>query len=551
MAITELENAELAGTEFTPFNDTDQPRIEQAVLAADVVSGGMDTTLVDPYREGVNIRTARHRFNSTQPKLWAGNLNHYVTVRTIGQARSFTEFDNSAVFVDQPISVSNPTHPADFNPIQYIQDPEYPFPIIFNNGPQQEEEAIIEPFTIKFRRPSIEGQVTARSVKANLEDGNTFDSDQRAANRIEQFISFTPPNEPRFFLDEGEAYVGEVILDGILTERYDPVALYKLTSLNFQDTVGINPILVDAEATTASLGPGPFPNSITNPPAVFFDGASFSGAFLTSSVTLGAELPTKINGDLTAQCFFKFDGTGGAYLFAQSSDLFPGTPPDGNAFYALSFSTNFGGSVDYRHQYATGSNVDFSYPIGSAFLSGSWNHVAIVRTVTNNTASVTAYLNGVNLGTSSSVAPEGGKNTKFVVGKGDFTGGSARWRGGISSVKIDNQALGDVEIFLEAQRLLSPIRGFDNAVVLEGFTPLIQREVDPYNETKDERIVERIQTTDTDFISALKALKFDLDNDIREDFDRKSATAGNDVYGPEAGWTGTDSITYVGRTRGA
>lgn len=311
--MSDLENSGLFGTEFTPFNDTNLPRIEQAIISINVTTGGIDTSIVDPYREGVNIRTSKQRFISTQPKMWAGNLNHYTNTTVIGQARSFVEYENSLLFIDQPISASNASHPADFNPIQYIQDTNYPFPIKLNGGPQKEEEAYIEPLDIKFRKPSILGTITPNSIKANLEDGNYFDDDKNGANHIEQFISFTLPTQIRFFLDEGQIYYGPV-------------------------------------------------------------------------------------------------------------------------------------------------------------LSGSTSEI--------------------------------------------------------------NEAL-------------------VNSITVEGFVPIIQREIIPFNETKDEEIVDRISTTNTDLISVLKSLKFDLDNDIRENFNQKSSTAGYDVYGLNTGYTGTDSIAYVGTYRGS
>lgn len=298
------ENQNFAGTEFFPFNDSDpfagiflQTYNSNGAITSVSTSRGYDTSLIDRFRQGVEIRTSRHVYESVQGKIWAGNLNHFVLVRTIGQARSFTEFENTPIFDDNT---------RKFDPVLYIEaqlyDVQYPYPIIFNNGPQQEEEASIEPLTIQFRKANNEGRYPARSVKASLEDGNNFDSEELASSRVQQFIDFTPPNEARFFLDEGQQYIGT---------------------------------------------------------------------------------------DVTS------------------------------------------------------------------------------------------------------------------------------------------------------------------SIIIEGFTPFIQREIIPYDETRDERIVNRIQTADPAFISVLKALNFDLDGDIREEFDKKSATAGNDVYGPDAALAGTDSIAFVGRIRGA
>lgn len=555
MTIADLENADLAGMEFTPFNDTNQSRIEQAVLAVGVVSGGMDTTLIDQHRDGVNIRTARHRFNSTQPKLWAGNLNHYATVRTIGQARSFTEFGNSAAFIDQPISVSNPTHPADFNPIQYLQDPNYPLPIIFNNGPQQEEEASIEPFTIKFRRASIEGQVTARSIKANLEDGNTFDSDQQGANRIQQFISFIPPNEPRFFLDEGEEHVGaypfvEYLLDG------DSQFFYSLenSETGFIDQADDNLPLNDLNSSVSfNFGP-PNDNPLNPRRAAEFDG--LGGQLLTTSGS-GTTFPSSSNlinaAGITADCYVYVapTATGNNYIFSQGS---PNPAPESkyNTLYALGVNPT---TSELIYSFDNGNNVtnEFTFPFTPSLLNiGGWNHIQFANAVIGSEYFFIVGMNGLPVSADVVVGPPAtgsldGAETHFYVGSRNGEANTF-FKGRIVSIRIRRGT--DFELKEGFAKLNSVRTIYSGSIFVEGFTPLTQREIEPYNETKDERIVERIQTADTDFINALKALKFDLDNDIREDFDRKSATAGNDVYGPNASWTGTDSITYVGRIKG-
>jgi hypothetical protein len=49
----------------------------------------------------------------------------------------------------------------------------------------------------------------------------------------------------------------------------------------------------------------------------------------------------------------------------------------------------------------------------------------------------------------------------------------------------------------------------------------------------------------------LKKLKIELDEDIRETYTVKSATAGYSVYGPSQAIYGTDSITFNGWLRGS
>jgi len=224
MASTINENEDFAGGQFVPFQDTDAPRVQKAIQNHANTTQGYNTAIYDQYRQGVSIRTSRHLFSTTQPKLWAGNLKHAVRVETIGQARDFTEFEDDPKFEELP----------KFSPVWYIQDENYPFPIVFNNGPQQEEEAIIEPFTIPFRKANPFGNFVPRTPKASLEDGNNFENYDGGTTRVEQFIEYNQPRTPRFFLDEGVEYFGENVATAIVIDGY--VAFIQRDADPFDDT---------------------------------------------------------------------------------------------------------------------------------------------------------------------------------------------------------------------------------------------------------------------------------------------------------------------------
>lgn len=547
------ENQNFAGTEFFPFNDADpfagislQTFNSNGAVTSVSASRGYDTSLIDRFRQGVELRTPRHVYESVQGKIWAGNLNHFVLVRTIGQARSFTEFENTPVFDDTT---------RKFDPVLYIEsqlyDVGYPYPIIFNDGPQQEEEASVEPLTIQFRKASTEGRHVARGIKASLEEGNNFDSEDLASSRVQQFIDFSPPNEPRFFLDEGQGYFGGVVKVNFLDQTFNPIALYPLTDLTWRDQTGNNPALQSAGVSSPVLTVGPFTNAYYHNTASLFTTANV----LTSSGTPSNAILTRISTSMTMECYFKYDGETTPVqrvMFSQGgtgSNISSGLSGN-NVLYSVLFSTT-DNTITYFHQRNAGSAVSVAKSFAGVFRSGSWNHVAVTREVSANlaTANVTIYLNGVNLGSSVVSPSTNGENTKFIIGNHSLSNSAPRWRGSLASVKIINRVLTLAEIQQEANRLLIPTYN-DGAIVIDGFTPLIQREIIPYDETRDERIVNRIQTSDPEFISVLKALDFDLEGDIREDFDKKSATAGNDVYGPDAALAGTDSIAFVGRIRG-
>ena len=193
-------------SEFTPFNDAPQV----VYIPTDSNTGGLNTIEIDPFRQGVEIKTENRRFLGIQPKLWSGNDGHVTSLNAIGQARTFSEYTNSSLWTELPI----------FDPVAFIiLGHSYPLPIIFNEGPQQQEETSIEPIVIPFKKNTNEGPFFAHRVAGELEDGNNFDTIFKNSNRITQFIDYLGPLQPRPFLDEGQGVWGE-LATGITTEGY-------------------------------------------------------------------------------------------------------------------------------------------------------------------------------------------------------------------------------------------------------------------------------------------------------------------------------------------
>lgn len=207
--------------DYTPFDDSQ----EKPYVPTDTDTGGSDTLEIDAFRQGVELKTNKQRFAGMQPKMWAGNLNHYVKVKTYGQARSFTEYYNSSVFEELP----------KFNPVSYIElASAYPLPILFNYGPSQEEEAYVEPITIPYRKWTPEGPFFAHRVAGAIEDGNDIDSVYKNANRTTQFVDYADPAESRWFLDEGTNYWGPVTngirIDGYMSDTDRVISPFNDTS---------------------------------------------------------------------------------------------------------------------------------------------------------------------------------------------------------------------------------------------------------------------------------------------------------------------------------
>jgi hypothetical protein len=89
------------------------------------------------------------------------------------------------------------------------------------------------------------------------------------------------------------------------------------------------------------------------------------------------------------------------------------------------------------------------------------------------------------------------------------------------------------------------------SVRIEGYVDTTVSLIEPYSDIEDEEIIRQLSTNDADFLEALRALDFDLSEDIRGTFRKKSATAGiSYVYGPRAGQYGTDSVAFANLVRG-
>lgn len=227
MSLNETQG--LSGTEFFPYDDTtltfpSELRIgstpEDVIAIYNQSGSGMDTSAFDKLRQGVEMRRPVHVYGSTQPKLWAGNLSHRPQeFIPYGEARTWTEFENTTQYYDNTVP---------FDPISYIKSQEngnntYPFPIYFNDGPQQGQEAAIEPLTIPFRLDTtvVEGAFPIRRPKGNLEDGNSTPDIPQSNNRVLQFVEYNTPLTSDPFLDAGQQYIGDgPIEDGIIIEGY-------------------------------------------------------------------------------------------------------------------------------------------------------------------------------------------------------------------------------------------------------------------------------------------------------------------------------------------
>lgn len=209
------ENTPHEGSEYFPFDDSRHSSIQKAVRDTSLATeNGIGTQEIDEFRQGIEITTQKYRSLGTGNKFWAGNILGYTKVTTYGQALSFTEYENDKKFYELPR----------FDPVYYIEAGlAYPRPIVFNEGPQQNEEASVEPLTIPFRKGlnTNEGPEHAHAFRGSVEDGNNvFDRLNGFTNRIEQRIEYKVQDEPWPFLDEGQEYIGNHVTSSIIVDGY-------------------------------------------------------------------------------------------------------------------------------------------------------------------------------------------------------------------------------------------------------------------------------------------------------------------------------------------
>ncbi len=207
------ENTPHDGTEYVAYDDSRQDFFTRASEATALASGStpIDTTEIDIFRQGVEITTQAYRFEGPGAKIWSGNIKGFTQVRTLGQAVSWTEDQNSKAFTDQQV----------FNPLEYVDNEDYPSPIVFNDGPQGLKEASINVFGVPFSDSVVEDSTNqAYGVRGNAEDGNQDANKLNGANsRIRQFLVFGEDDLVPF-LDDGQLYYGDTISTSIIVEGF-------------------------------------------------------------------------------------------------------------------------------------------------------------------------------------------------------------------------------------------------------------------------------------------------------------------------------------------
>jgi hypothetical protein len=228
---------------FKPFNDTGfhYGKTNRNLTTTD----GINTTAIDNYREGVNLRTTTELFRSNQPKIFFldgsqdldtapnGDLGHQDTFLTYGQALDFIQFTGEKAFVDSRLGVETRRKQGFPVMVDYlilnnllvegVIGSEMIYPIILNGGPQYSEEAVIEIFPIPNRLATIESaKEMSRGIFAEYMGGNMDDERRFGHSIIEQSL---PRNivveQNRFYLESDASYILITGSYGVVTNKID------------------------------------------------------------------------------------------------------------------------------------------------------------------------------------------------------------------------------------------------------------------------------------------------------------------------------------------
>lgn len=147
---------------FSPWNESERAPLLDVVMTASI----QDTGLVDPYRQGVELRTTKDLFLGSQPKFWGGTSTRYGVLdhqavdgpESYGTPGSWTHYSGSVKWSDQDR----------WEPVAYIRNTRSFVPPVETEGlsPSVLLESVMEPLEISGR--------TGKQEEASLEVHRTL-----------------------------------------------------------------------------------------------------------------------------------------------------------------------------------------------------------------------------------------------------------------------------------------------------------------------------------------------------------------------------------------
>jgi len=581
------------GIGFSPFDDSLSEGQKLMSSLFTNVKDGMDTSAFDAWRQGIELSLPMYVYGSSQPKLWAGNIKGLVNLSTYGQAVSWTEYKNSAEWTDDII---------EFDPYLYITGQSYyPSPIYTSGGPMLEEEAILEPLTIPFRKSLIDGFNPPRQIHAGMDDGNIADNYGfgSSTDRVRQFIEYDAPLTPNFFLDAGQEYIGAPpmlpIDDILLFARFEPNSILGLDTVNnvswssyFKPDIISNELTIDEKPlytiTGSSVNSGfDWINAVDKPESPLdYPGHNISSLSFDAVDTTYAAIPNLTDKNL--------------WYFGNSNLSEPEKPfsvsmwikPNGVAFQPLLLTLGNGtdtrwyiwvissgiGCTIVSQNDPSSNRIERGTASGSV-VDGVWQHIVVTYDGTRRNNGIKIYINGVN---ASNVIGDSGfynymndtnlTSTSDVLLIGGFGLAPVYYTGQMDEILITKTALNEYEVkaiynwsylpgysSIHLDNIDQSQTSIQNSIVVDGFIPDIQRTGSPFDDTDPQTVIKQINVgsggNSAQFLANIISLNIGLDDDIREVYTQKSATAGFDVYGTNQSIYGTDSVAYVGTNRGS
>ena len=205
-----------------PFDDTTKPKTKDVITS----DPNTDTSGYDDLRQGIEIRTPKQLYQSMQPKIWGGYVDkfgkviHEQQIVSLGNPVSFVEYYNT---------IQNPDLPKYSSYDYIVLGKSYPLPIWNNQGPQKQQEVILEPLPIPFRLPSIHDvNNSPRGVHGLFQETN-LQIQPRAFTEVFYGHNYFLEQGIEFF---GQTNTGSIILEGYTNQYIQPrVQLFAETNL--------------------------------------------------------------------------------------------------------------------------------------------------------------------------------------------------------------------------------------------------------------------------------------------------------------------------------
>lgn len=224
------------------FDDSGIRELLKKTAISAVNKDAMDSRPIDVFRQGVELTQQKYRFLSAAPKIWSGNIKHWVEPNLVGQEVDFTHFDSETEYKEKEATK--------WDPVAHLLD-EPNSTKLFNEGLQQQFRSSIDPFFIYGKKNSIE---EAKNPITGIKSENATKVEQQVRQNSEN-IPFLENTRPRFD-DQG---AGELAVVGISS--------FKTTKTNFwvDKTVPIDtPFHDEIDTKTES---NPLIKQLTNPSA--------------------------------------------------------------------------------------------------------------------------------------------------------------------------------------------------------------------------------------------------------------------------------------------